>query len=413
MLGNQNPLAQFVDNHSNTLGAIGSGIAQGPDFASGLANAAKLAPQARQADQQYAQQQVAKNQTVQYLQAKYPQLAQAVLGGLDPATAYSLAIKQDFADKQRQQQLGIAQNFAKGIATKYPDLASALTSGAITPNDAFKYMQTGQKPPTVTDIYDQATGQPYKAQWNPKTGTWDQLGGVKVPSSGTGSADDAGEVQSIADAITSGTQPPTLTGLYHLSGPVRAELGKRGYDFAKASQDWTATTRLLSTMNGPQQIRLRQATQQVADQVKNVRDLSSQWNAGGFKPLNAATRKAAEQGLLGPQAQSLVTKLDAAIADMTAELGTVYMGGNSPTDHAMDLASKNLDADWSDSTLQDNLDQIDKNLSIRLNSLNLSTAGVPSSNYNQMTPNSAPAPAAPPAASASSLSDYKSRYGLD
>jgi hypothetical protein len=415
LLGQTNPLAQFADNNRSALGAIGAGLASGPTFSQGLANAAQLMPQARQADQQYNLQQQNKNQTIQFLQTKFPDLARAVSAGLDPATAYGLALKQDMADRERQRQLGIAQNFAKGISTQYPDIAAAVTSGAITPADAFKAMQTGQKPPTVTDIYDPTTGQPYKAQWDAKTGTWDQLGGVKVPASGAGSAEDDAAAKEIAGAIISGNQPPSMTGLYKYSGPVRAELAKQGYDLTKASQDWTATSRLLSTMNGPQQIRLRQATQQVADQVKNVRSLADAWNAGGFKPLNSVTRKAAEQGLLGPQAQSIVTKLNAAVADMTAELGTVYMGGNSPTDHAMELASKNLDTDWSDSTLQDNLDQIDKNLSIRLNSLNLSTGGVPTSQYNQMTPNvAAPSQSLPSSTgNAPSLSDYKSRYGLD
>lgn len=38
------------------------------------------------------------------------------------------------------------------------------------------------KAPTVTEFYDEQTGQPYKAQWNPQTGTFERVGGNKAPS---------------------------------------------------------------------------------------------------------------------------------------------------------------------------------------------------------------------------------------
>lgn len=41
---------------------------------------------------------------------------------------------------------------------------------------------TDPKPPGVEEIYDPKTGQPYKAIWNPKTGQFEQVGGVKAPS---------------------------------------------------------------------------------------------------------------------------------------------------------------------------------------------------------------------------------------
>lgn len=43
------------------------------------------------------------------------------------------------------------------------------------------------KPPEAPDIaefYDEATGQPYKAQWNPQTRAYERVGGVKAPSNG-------------------------------------------------------------------------------------------------------------------------------------------------------------------------------------------------------------------------------------
>lgn len=47
----------------------------------------------------------------------------------------------------------------------------------------FETVVPGQaKPPNVEEIYDPKTGQPYKAIWNPKTGQYEQVGGVKAPS---------------------------------------------------------------------------------------------------------------------------------------------------------------------------------------------------------------------------------------
>jgi hypothetical protein len=67
------------------------------------------------------------------------------------------------------------------------------------------------------------------------------------------------DVKDIADAIESGDQPPTLTGLYRNAAPVRAELARRGVPVARMETDWKATQRYMATLNGPQQVRLRQA----------------------------------------------------------------------------------------------------------------------------------------------------------
>lgn len=40
------------------------------------------------------------------------------------------------------------------------------------------------KAPTVQQFYDPQSGQPYQAQWNPKTRSWDKVGGNKAPSNG-------------------------------------------------------------------------------------------------------------------------------------------------------------------------------------------------------------------------------------
>lgn len=38
------------------------------------------------------------------------------------------------------------------------------------------------RPPQIETFYDEETGQPYNAQWNAETGSWERVGGVKAPS---------------------------------------------------------------------------------------------------------------------------------------------------------------------------------------------------------------------------------------
>lgn len=195
-----------------------------------------------------------------------------------------------------------------------------------------------------------------------------------------------GDAETIAQAIANGDQPPVLTGLYRLAGPVRASLEKQGYNLTKATQDWDATKKLLATMNGAQQTRLRQAVGQVKEALPLVQDLADKWDAGGYPTLNKAQLVLAKEGAFGPDAQSIATQLEAEIADVTSELGTVYKGGNSSTDESLRLAATQLNASWSNKTLKDAIELARKNITYRENSLRLGTAGIENSTYNQTQP---------------------------
>ncbi len=196
------------------------------------------------------------------------------------------------------------------------------------------------------------------------------------------------DAKAIADAIASGDQPPSVTGLYRFAGPVRAELARQGYDFTKANLDWEATKKHLMTLNGTQQNRLRQAISTASDSLGVIEDLAKQWDGGKFPILNKATLSAAKNGALGPKAQQIATNLTAQITDVTSELGNVYMGGNSPTDHALSLAQQNLSADWTRDQLLSAIKLARTNLAIRKNSI-LNSGAITTS--GQQGPAAAPA----------------------
>lgn len=187
----------------------------------------------------------------------------------------------------------------------------------------------------------------------------------------------ASDIQEIAKGIESGLQPPTTTGLYGKSAAVKAQLQRDGFDLTKASTDWTATQKWLATANGSQQVRLKQAISSVAQGVSQLKTLATQWNAGGFAPLNALNLKAALNGVYGQGAQQLAAQFQQQATIVQDELGQTFMGGNSPTDKALSLAGQVFDTNWSATTLNSALDNLDKNLTFRSNAIeNVGPTGV-------------------------------------
>ena len=179
------------------------------------------------------------------------------------------------------------------------------------------------------------------------------------------------DVKDIADAIENGDQPPTMQGLYRNGAPVRAELARRGVPIAKMEMDWKATQKYISTLNGSQQTRLRQDISTTSDTLDKVEKLYDEWAkiapTSGFKVLNKSSLAAMKQ--LPGRPGAVAHALENQIADTTAGLGTIYMGGNTPTDHSLDLAAKALSADWNDATFREALKQARSNIKIRQNSM--------------------------------------------
>jgi hypothetical protein len=178
------------------------------------------------------------------------------------------------------------------------------------------------------------------------------------------------DIKAIGDQMISGKMPPVISNAYRKIAPeLQAYLAKQGFDQTRAESDWTATKKHLQSMNSTQQLRLGQAIGFTKESLPIIEDLASQWKAGGFAPLSYVALKSAEQGLMGTKAQSLATRLNAQISDLTSELGTVYKGGNSSTDESLKLAATNLKSPWEESVLMDNIAQIRKNLTLRENSM--------------------------------------------
>lgn len=235
------------------------------------------------------------------------------------------------------------------------------------------------------------------------------------PTGGAVSAAGADDVKLAVQAMKEGTVPPMLPGRASKEYmATMAEAKRQGYDLAKAATDWTATQKHIATMNGAQQLRLNQAINALPELLDSVDALASQWKGGRFPILNKANLALAKNGAFGQDVASVANRLDAQIADVVSDLGNVYMGGNSPTDHALSLAQKSLSSDWSEKVLHDMVKTAKDNVIIRRNSIaNTGVAGAsPDNPYAPpqqpvaVTPVAAPAPSGLP-----SYADYLKSKG--
>ncbi len=209
------------------------------------------------------------------------------------------------------------------------------------------------------------------------------------PKPNPGGLSDKSDVKEFVAGMKDGTLPPQLPGRATKEyAAVMAEAHRQGYDLQAAVTDWNATQKHISTMNGAQQLRLNQAVNQLPELLDTVESLASKWKGGRFPILNKANLIAAKNGVYGSEVATVANQLDAQIADVTADLGNVYMGGNSPTDHALSLAAKSLSADWDAKVLRDMVALARKNVQTRQNSIrNTGVMGASSSNpYGQQPP---------------------------
>lgn len=236
-------------------------------------------------------------------------------------------------------------------------------------------------PPNVGSFEDYVTRkygpQPTPPQIEQARKAYGDAGRMTVQVGGNG-----GDVKEAVAGMMDGTIPPMLPGRASKEYvATMAEAHRQGYDLQGAVTDWNATQKHIATMNGAQQLRLTQAINSLPEMLDSVDSLASKWKGGQFPILNKANLAAAKAGAYGRDVASVANQLDAQIADVTADLGVVYMGGNSPTDHALGLAGKSLSGSWDEKVLHDMVKLAKKNVGIRSNSVkNTGVSGASANN---------------------------------
>ena len=115
------------------------------------------------------------------------------------------------------------------------------------------------------------------------------------------------QVQEIGDAMIAGKQPPEISGfgMAKIAAPLKAYLAEKGFDLTTANLDYIAQKKYMATLNGAQQVRLRQATDFAYSSLDKVEELAKEWQGGNYAPLNKVNIIAAKNGAYGPQAASI------------------------------------------------------------------------------------------------------------
>jgi len=185
---------------------------------------------------------------------------------------------------------------------------------------------------------------------------------IKPASSASNATPD--EIKSTADGIMNGNIPPDRK-YYRDTLRVDAELAKQGFSMAAANSEWKATQRFLSSMNSEKQVRLRQAISSTTEALDGLSQLNNELSRSELAPLNKA-----QLSIRANTGDPLAVKYLGQINIIRDELAQVFMGGNSPTDKALDLARETLDKNWSPKQLQAAIDNVKTNLKYRVNAIN-------------------------------------------
>lgn len=181
------------------------------------------------------------------------------------------------------------------------------------------------------------------------------------------------DISSTVEGVFEGNIPPEKLASWRDVTRVNAELQRKsketGINYPDLVLEWDATKKFVSSANSTQQVRLRQAIDFAQQSTKDLKTLSQEFKRSNFPILNRAQLVAAMNGAYGQDAAKKATVFNQQLTDIVADLGNVYMGGNSPTDEGLRLAQQNLQSNWSIDQLDAAIDNVDKLLTFRGNSI--------------------------------------------
>lgn len=173
-------------------------------------------------------------------------------------------------------------------------------------------------------------------------------------------------VAAIGDAIIDGTQPPVLTGLYGMSGPVRAYVHDKNFDLAKAQIEWKRAEKQVATLNGPQMTRFVGLASSVQNTIDEVNDLAKKMDLGGIPAKNAFELKAFMNVEGNSKNGQLAARYIAAVNTLKEEFANLANGGYAPTEPAWALANQQIDGNFGVKQLGASLGEIKRLINYRI-----------------------------------------------
>ncbi len=180
------------------------------------------------------------------------------------------------------------------------------------------------------DITREMYGQALKGGGQQSAADFDKAGGM----GGQQSAKPQGAADRIAEQMVSGKAPPLTTGMYRLSGPVRAALAKDHPEFnlAQAQLEWKKAERMTSGLTSPQQVRFQQLGVSVVNTMDMAMEQAKKLQLSGITPLN----KAKLDALINLRGNSPIgqeaAKYVQTVAFLKGEVANLENGGYAPTE---------------------------------------------------------------------------------
>jgi hypothetical protein len=198
----------------------------------------------------------------------------------------------------------------------------------------------------------------------------------RAPTAAQSRAGSPEMIDKIAEGISSGQQPPSLSGLYSNSGPVRAALQDRGFDLSKAQIEWTRAQKQIASLNGPQMTRFVGLANSVDRTIDEVRQLSEEMGNWGIPSLNKMSINGVMQTAGNTAKGQLAARYIGAVNTLKEEFANLAQGGYAPTEAVWELANKQIDGNYGVKQMGASLDEIQRLIRYRVQAIpGLSTMG--------------------------------------
>lgn len=194
---------------------------------------------------------------------------------------------------------------------------------------------------------------------------------IKAKSSSYATATSQEDINATVNGVAEGTVPPDLTkiGARRDITTLTGRLAKKGLDLKQLSLDYQAEQSFMKSLNSTQQVRLRQLIPSVQDGIKDLLELNTQFKRTGIKAFNKATMQYYLNGGGSKEQQSIAQKFNSQMTVLADEMGSIFMGGNTPTERSLDLAVKLFNGDYNDTAIEASMEQVKRNLGYRKNAI--------------------------------------------
>lgn len=176
-------------------------------------------------------------------------------------------------------------------------------------------------------------------------------------------------VKAIGDGILEGKNPPEMTRLYGMAGPVQAYLSDHGYSLAKAQLDWEAAKKQVLSLNGPQMVRYIGLAKSAVNTIDEVKRLSNQLKLDHIPAYNHVQLLTYIQAHASGKEHNDAVAYLGAVNTLKEEFANLANGGYAPTEPAWALANQQINGDYDVGALATSLNEVQRLINFRLTAI--------------------------------------------